>query len=184
MRIIAGRFKSRRLKTLAGPTTRPTSDQLRETLFNILGDRVAGATFADGYAGSGGVGLEALSRGAAYVYFLERFLPAVRIIEENLGHLGVTQGYEILPVDVGLGLEQLGARPVRLDLIFLDPPYQAAEEYEPVLTLLARSSLLTPTSLVVVEHSRRQLLAESYGRLSRARARRQGDAVLSFYRKA
>lgn len=182
MRVIAGRFRSRRLKTLAGVRTRPTSDRLRETLFNVLGAAVSGAVFADCYAGSGAVGIEALSRGAEWVYFLESHRPAVRVIAANLASLDVDTGFEILAEDVAHGLVGLERDGVRLDLVFLDPPYRAAEEYERALAHLGASSLLAPGAVVVAEHHPKQPLAERYGSLARVRTLRQGDAVLSFYR--
>jgi 16S rRNA (guanine(966)-N(2))-methyltransferase RsmD len=181
MRVIAGEFKSRRLKTLAGLKTRPTSDRLRETLFNVLGARVAGSVFADGYAGSGAVGIEALSRGAEWVYFLENYRAAVRVIEANLKSLGVEERFEILPHDVVAGLRSLERRGVRLEVVFLDPPYRAGEEYERALNFLGQSAVLGPDALVIAEHHPKQPLAERYGRLARSRALRQGSAVLSFY---
>jgi len=183
MRIIAGRFKSRPLKTLRGAHTRPTSDRLRETLFNVLQPAVAGAVVADCYAGSGAVGLEALSRGAEWVYFLENHRPAVKVIEENLARLGVETGAEILPFDVTASLRELEQRGVRLDIVFLDPPYKVAEEYERALGWLGQAELLAPEAWVVAEHSRRKALADRYGALARGRTLRQGDAVLSFYRR-
>jgi 16S rRNA (guanine966-N2)-methyltransferase len=184
MRVIAGELKSRRLKTLPGLKTRPTSDRLRETLFNVLGAGVAGAVFADCYAGSGAVGIEALSRGAEWVYFVENHRPATRVIQQNLKSLGVEGGWEILSVDVVAGLRQLERDAVRLDIVFLDPPYRAAEEYGRALTLLGEGELLAPQAIVVAEHHPKQTLEERYGVLVRTRALRQGDAVLSFYRAA
>lgn len=182
MRVIAGTFKSRRLKTLRGLATRPTSDRLRETLFDVLGAGVAGAIFADCYAGSGAVGIEALSRGAEWVYFLENHRPAVKVIHENLKSLGIETGAEVLPFDVAAGLRHLAERGVRLDIVFLDPPYQAAEEYERTLGLLGAGEFLAPEAWVIAEHHPKRALAERYGTLARTRALRQGDAVLSFYR--
>lgn len=183
MRVIAGRFKSRRLKTLAGLKTRPTSDRLRETLFNVLGAGVAGAVVADCYAGSGAVGIEALSRGAEWVYFLENFRVATRVIEANLASLEVKDGYEILAREVLSGLRELEGRRVRLDVVFLDPPYRAAEEYERALAYLGETGLLHPDAVVIAEHHPKQALAERYGALARIRELRQGNAVLSFYRQ-
>ena len=182
MRVITGTFKSRRLKTLPGARTRPTSDRLRETLFNVLGASVRGAVFADGYAGSGAVGIEALSRGAEFVYFLENHRPAVRVIEQNLKSLGIAEGYEVLALDVRAALRILEQRGVRFDVVFLDPPYKEAEEYERALALLGESKLLAPGAVVVVEHHRKQSLVERYGALARARILRQGDSTLSLYR--
>lgn len=181
MRIIAGEYKSRRLKTLPGPKTRPTSDKLRETLFNVLGASVTGAVFADCYAGSGAVGLEALSRGAEFVYFLENHRPAVRVIEQNLKSLGLEEGYEVLALDVCAALRILEQRGARLDVVFLDPPYKAAEEYARSLALLGASKLLAPGARVIAEHNPKLPLEDRYGALARARTLRHGDSVLSFY---
>ncbi len=182
MRIIAGQFRSRRLKTLAGERTRPTSDRLRETLFNLIGAAVVDSMFADCYAGSGAVGLEALSRGARRAYFFESHRAASKVIRKNLAALKIEEGYEILALDVCAGLKTLEHKSVRLDLVFLDPPYQAAEEYRRALTSLGESSLLAPNALVVAEHDKHHTLAESYGSLQRTRTRTQGDATLAFYR--
>lgn len=184
MRIIGGRYRSRQLKTLRGAHTRPTSDRLRETLFNVLGASVAGAVFADAYAGSGAVGLEALSRGAEWVYFLESHRPAVKVIRENLAQLQVETGAEVLPFDALGSLRELEQRGVRLDIVFLDPPYQTAEEYQRALAWLGGAQLLAPDAWVIAEHSRRRALEEGYGALARPRVLRQGDAALSFFRRA
>jgi len=184
MRIIAGTFKSRRLKTLPGAATRPTSDRLRETLFNVLGASVRGAVFADAYAGSGAVGIEALSRGAEFVYFLESHRAAVRVIEANLKSLGLEEGYEILALDVLAGLRSLEQRGVLFDAVFLDPPYKETAEYRRTLALLSDSKLLAPGAVVIAEHHRKLALAEKFGTLARFRVLRQGDSSLSFYRSA
>jgi len=182
LRVIAGRFRSRRLKTLPGVQTRPTSDRLRETLFNVLAPQVAGAVFADCYAGSGAVGVEALSRGAEWVYFLEKNRSATRAIQQNLRALEVEEGWEILSVDVVAGLRRLEREGVRLDIIFLDPPYRAAEEYQCCLAVLGEGKLLSPGALVIAEHHPKQPLAETYAALARTRTLKQGSAILSFYR--
>src|SRR5258708_7225778 len=149
MRIIAGEFRSRRLKTLPGMALRPTSDRLRETLFNVLGDSVRGAVFADCYAGSGAVGLEAISRGAAQAMFLEQSKAACRVLRENIAALGVESRTRIIEGPVEKGLRDFDA-----DVIFLDPPYAAAQEYERALAALAGSR-----ALIVAEHASRNELA-------------------------
>ncbi len=130
MRVIAGKFRSRTLRSLKGQALRPTSDRLRETLFNILGSTVEGTTFLDLYAGTGAVGIEALSRGARTAIFIEKHEPAATLIRRNLDSLGIKEGAEILGMDVLRGLEQLESRNVHAQFIFLDPPYAEPREYE------------------------------------------------------
>jgi 16S rRNA (guanine966-N2)-methyltransferase len=183
MRVIAGRFKSRRLKTLARQRTRPTSDRLRETLFNVLGPVVEGCVFADCYAGSGAVGIEALSRGAQKAYFLESNPQAVQIICANLKALGINykEDVEVFSMAVTNALKKLTRRSVTFDIAFLDPPYDAVEEYTRSLQWLGAGSLLAPEAIVTAEHDKRLTLADAYGCLHRTRTLHQGDAVLSFF---
>jgi 16S rRNA (guanine(966)-N(2))-methyltransferase RsmD len=182
MRIIAGSFRSRTLEAPAGMATRPTSDRLRETLFNVLSPRIEGARFLDLYAGSGGVGLEALSRGAAAVDFVERAEPALRVLRANLARLGLTAGFRIHNGSVGPVLRRMKTVP-SFDLVFLDPPYDAADEYAATIGLLGAvaADLLAPSALVIAEHRKKYDLEDCYGRLKRARLLQQGDAALSFY---
>ncbi len=132
MRVIAGTYRSRILKSLKGLALRPTSDRLRETLFNVLGSNVSGARFLDLFAGTGAIGIEALSRGAAEVVFIENHPPAATLIRRNLDSLDVRSGVTVLAVDVHRGLETLPSRQkeaeVGFDYVFLDPPYAAAED--------------------------------------------------------
>jgi len=172
MRVIAGEFRSRRLKTLPGATTRPTPDRLRETLFDILQPRIAGATFTDAYAGTGAVGIEALSRGAAHAWFLERGRAALEILRENLAALDLASRATVLPGPVLLTLSRQSA-----DIVFLDPPYDHDREYAQVLDILSA----TPPALVIAQHSVRLALPECAGPLTRTRVLRQGDNALSFY---
>jgi 16S rRNA (guanine(966)-N(2))-methyltransferase RsmD len=186
MRVIAGKFRSRHLKSLKGMALRPTSDRLRETLFNVLGDRVAGASFVDVFAGTGAVGIEALSRGARDVVFIEKHVPAAMLIRKNLESLDVRDGARVLAVDAVHGLEVLGKGESSgdggADIVFLDPPYGNVEDYDRVLACLGLAGLLRDGSLVIAEHRRNFELPEGVGNLQRVRVLRQGDAVLSFYR--
>jgi 16S rRNA (guanine966-N2)-methyltransferase len=184
MRVIAGKYRSRTLRSLKGQALRPTSDRLRETLFNILGPTVDGSTFVDLFAGTGAVGIEALSRGARVAIFLEQHAPATALIRHNLESLGINSGTEILSVDVLRGLERLEARHVHAQFIFLDPPYAATEEYEDVLEFLGKSPLVAPGGRVIAEHLRKRALPERAGELELARVVEQGDSALSFYRLA
>jgi len=182
MRIIAGTYRGLCLRTLKGDKLRPTSDQLRETLFDVLGSAVEGSRFLDAYAGTGAVGLEALSRGAGEVVFLEYHRPAVQLIRKNLAVLGVESGYRLLASKVLSGLERLAEQGAWFDFVFLDPPYQEIREYHHALRQLGRSSLLRRSSLAIAEHPRQVVLEERYGALGRFRLLRHGDVQLAFYR--
>lgn len=184
MRVIAGRFRSRQLK---GPKTlrlRPTSDRLRETLFNVLGAAVEDSLFVDLYAGTGAIGIEALSRGAREVVFVESHTKAAGLVRENLAALGVRAGVEVIEASALRGLEKLAARHRVADFIFLDPPYEQAEDYLLILEFLDASHLVAPGGLVIVEHRRKKELPERFDRLERVRLLEQGDVALSFYRLA
>ena len=174
MRVIGGELRSRRLKTVPGRAVRPTPDRLRETLFNVLAAEVAGKVFVDAYAGTGAVGIEALSRGAARAVFLEKDRKAVAVLRENLGTLGLEARATVLARAAAGALAGAGG-----DIVFLDPPYDATGEYAAALAALG----LAPPALVVVQHDRRLALEGVYGGLERARELRQGDNQLTFYRK-
>lgn len=182
MRIISGSYRGLHLATLKGGKLRPTSEQLRGTLFDVLGPQVENATFLDSYAGSGAVGLEALSRGAREVVFIEHHRPAVEVIRKNLAALKIQTGYRLMTCAVLTGFERLAEEGARFDFVFLDPPYDEIREYHHALRQLGRVDILLPTSLVVAEHSRRVTLEEEYGSMRRTRLIRHGDAQLGFYR--
>jgi 16S rRNA (guanine966-N2)-methyltransferase len=208
MRIIAGEFRSRTLQSPPGLATRPTSDRLRETLFNVLAPRIQGAAFLDLYAGSGAVGIEALSRGAVRAEFVERAPAALAALLANLASLGLTAGFRIHSgsvatwlrrVDPGAALGRKGEpaperepAPQRqsapsFDVVFLDPPYDAAEDYASTLGMLGSGAahILSSGAWVIAEHgrqgSRKNCLEQRYGSLERTRLLEQGDAALSFY---
>ena len=183
MRVVAGTYRSRQLVAPRGMATRPTSDRLRETLFNVLAPRLEGARFADLYAGSGAVGIEALSRGAGFCCFAERAPAAVQAIRSNMAALGIAAGWSRATGTVARTLEQLGQLGTSFDIVFLDPPYEAAAEFQATLGFLAREhlKLLSPGALVVAEHARRNALPEHFGSLRRTRVLEQGDAALSFF---
>jgi 16S rRNA (guanine(966)-N(2))-methyltransferase RsmD len=181
MRIIAGTFRSRPLQAPAGLATRPSSDRLRETLFNVLAPRIEGAHFLDLYAGSGAVGLEALSRGAEHVVFVEHAPAALKVLQANLARLRLMAGFSIQSGSVGAYLRRALTESKQFDLVFLDPPYDAADEYARTLGSLGESRLLANGATVIAEHRRKKRLADAYGLLSRTRLLEQGDAALSFY---
>jgi 16S rRNA (guanine(966)-N(2))-methyltransferase RsmD len=183
MRIIAGKYRSRRLAAPAGVQTRPTSDRLRETLFNVLGPSVEGSVWLDLFAGSGAVGIEALSRGARTVYFVESSSRAARAIRANLAALGIQDGCEVVEREVNSALRFLESRAAACDFCFLDPPYRKQDDYAQVLGFLSQSRLLQPGSLVIAEHDKHFDPGEEFDALERYRKLRQGDSVLSFYRR-
>jgi 16S rRNA (guanine(966)-N(2))-methyltransferase RsmD len=185
MRIVAGKYRSRILKSLKGNALRPTSDRLRETLFNVLGSNVAGSRFLDVFAGTGAVGIEAISRGATQVVFVENHAPAATLIRRNLDSLEIRDGAQILLFDALRGLEKIAARhkptDSPFDFVFVDPPYAEKGQYDRVLGFLGSASFLTEGSLVIAEHRRTHELPQRIGRLLQTRILRQGDAALSFF---
>ena len=182
MRIIAGQYRSRILKSLKGLELRPTSDYLRETLFNVLGPSIEDSRFLDLYAGTGAVGMEAISRGAEEAVFVENHAPAVKLIRENLSLLKIESGAEVISANVAAALQKLARWPQQpFDFVFLDPPYVLEQEYETALSVLGDSELISPDSIVIAEHRKTLDLAESYGALRRYRVLKQGDAALSFF---
>jgi 16S rRNA (guanine966-N2)-methyltransferase len=177
MRIIAGTLKGRRLATPAWDGLRPTSDRLRETLFNILADRVRDAHVLDGFAGTGAVGIEAISRGAARVVFVERDARAARLIAENLARCGVSEGYAIIRADMARTSHPGGAR--AFDVILLDPPYAG---FDLEASVACAAGWLAADGVLVLEHARRRVSPPAPGGLVRARVVQSGDSALSFYR--
>jgi 16S rRNA (guanine966-N2)-methyltransferase len=180
VRVIGGAAKGRRLSTLQTSALRPTPDRVREALFNILGSRIEGAVVLDLFAGTGAIGLEALSRGAHAVVWVERHDAACRLIEKNLRLCALQQHARVRRADVLQALPALKAAAERFDLIFLDPPYQSSL-VEETLRQLGDGVLLTPAGQVVAEHFFKRALHEHYGRLRRVRVSRFGDVALSFY---
>ena len=184
MRVIAGTYRSRLLAAPKGTETRPTSDRLRETLFNILQPRIEGAYFLDLYAGTGAVGIEAISRGAAHVWFTENAAPAIAALRANLAALKITHGFTLEDRGTGALLQRLGKLGSLIDLVYLDPPYEAEAECESTLSFLgsarARESL-APNALVIAEHSSKSTLTARYGALHQTRTRKQGDAALTLF---
>jgi 16S rRNA (guanine966-N2)-methyltransferase len=186
MRVIAGKFRSRPLHSLPGMDLRPTADRLRETLFNVLAagnpDAFSGSVWLDLCAGTGAVGIEALSRGAAKVYFVDSSAQAAGLIQRNLSSLGVVGGFEILREEIDRALRRLEGAEFTANFIFLDPPYALEKLYLQTLQQLSQSRLLGPATVVVAEHDKRSDPGDSFEPLHRYRKLKQGDAVLSFYR--
>ena len=185
MRVIAGKYRSRPLQSLRGLDLRPTADRLRETLFDVLtaGKPAAleGTVWIDLFAGTGAVGIEALSRGAGMVHFVEVSARNVELIEKNLQSLKIETGFQILNQDAGRAIHRLSAEDVLADFVFLDPPYRLEEAYRQSLEALAASRLLKAASLVIAEHHKKFDSPAEIGSLKRYRLLQQGDAALSFY---
>lgn len=188
LRVIAGQYRSRPLRSLPGLDIRPTADRLRETLFNVLtaGNPAAleGSVWADLFAGTGAVGIEALSRGAGKVFFVESARPAATLIRDNLNALQIAAGFDLVHSEVGKTLRRWQTQGVLLDYVFLDPPYRLGREYRDTLEFLGESILLKPTTIVIAEHTKKFEPVETAGVLRKYRTLVQGDAALSFYRKA
>jgi 16S rRNA (guanine(966)-N(2))-methyltransferase RsmD len=187
MRVIAGKFRSRPLRSLRGLDIRPTSDRLRETLFNVLTagnpEALKGSIWLDLFAGTGAVGIEALSRGAGMVHFVESSKDAAELIAANLGSLGLKTGFEILRQEVSRALPALERKNVRPDFIFLDPPYRLRDAYGQTLEMLGKSEIVG-RALVILDHEKKFDPGDQFDTLRRFRVLRQGDAALSFYSRA
>ena len=188
MRVIAGRYRSRRLRSLPGLDLRPTADRLRETLFNVLtaGNPTAleATVWFDLYAGTGAVGIEAMSRGAGMVHFVESSERATKLIRQNLASLGIGTGFQLLKQDSIRALRGLESGGSVADFVFLDPPYELENAYRKTLSSLAESPVLKPETIVIAEHQKKFDPGQDFAPLHRYRQLVQGDAVLSFYRKA
>lgn len=183
VRIISGESRGRRLKTPQGWGVRPTSDRAKETLFNVLAGRVRGAVFLDLFAGSGSVGLEAASRGAAEVFLVEGDAATFKLICANIDLCRLGEKVTALCRDGAKSLDLFLKRGKFFDVIFLDPPYQDPAAYD-LIPLIDRRGLLSAGGLLIAEHDRRRLLPEQYGSLVQVRQKRVGDTVFSFYQGA
>jgi len=172
MRVIAGRFRSRLLKSVPGLNVRPTPDRLREALFNVLAPRIEGAVFLDAYAGSGAVGIEALSRGAQHAILIERNAQALSVLRDNLRTLGLEEQATVVRGKASALITRYQA-----DLAFIDPPYEQTDEYSSSVVSLSG----TNCKLIIAQHPSRLVLEDAYGTFRKTRVLRQGDNSLSFY---
>jgi 16S rRNA (guanine966-N2)-methyltransferase len=184
VRVIAGKYRSRVLKSPGKLKMRPTSDRLRETLFNVLGPTVEDSLFIDLFAGTGAVGIEAISRGARLAIFIELHTAAVQLIKKNLEALNAQTSAELMESDAIRGLGKLAKRRMMADFIFVDPPYDNDSAYVRTLEYLDGSHLIAPRGIVIVEHRTGYEPPEILSRLELVRVLEQGDATLSFYRLA
>ena len=175
MRVIAGRFRSRKLKPVPGTAVRPTPDRLREALFNVLQTRIDGTVFLDAYAGTGAVGIEALSRGAAHAVLIEKRADALAILRENVRTLELSSA-----VTVMRGSAAALVANYKCDIAFIDPPYEQANEYSACLLALEA----TDCTLAIAQHESKLVLDEVYGPFRKVRVLRQGDNSLTFFERA
>ena len=186
VRVIAGKYRRRKLAGPGPPALwlRPTSDRLRETLFNILGAEIEDSLFVDVCAGTGAMGIEALSRGAREAAFIEADPRGAQLVRKNLKSLDIRAGGQVLETDAVEGLEALSARRTMADFFYIDPPYEMEAKLLQILEYLDRSHLIAPRGLVMLEHRWDKLPPERLERLERMRLVEQGDASISFYRLA
>ena len=188
MRVISGKYRSRPLRSIRGLDVRPTSDRLRETLFDVLTagnpEALAGSVWLDLFAGTGAIGIEALSRGAKEVHFVESNPAAAAAIQKNLDSLGIADGVKVLQEELPRAFWRLERDHVAADIVFIDPPYRLKDAYRQTLLGLAESSLIWAMSVVIAEHEKKFDPGEEFGTLRRFRKLEQGDAALSFYRLA
>jgi 16S rRNA (guanine966-N2)-methyltransferase len=184
MRVIAGKFRSRTLQSLPGDETRPTYDRLKETLFNVLAAarKLDNTIFVDLFAGTGSIGIEALSRGASQVYFVESGKKAAQVIRANLQSLGITEYGDVYERPAADALMTMAESKVHPDVIFLDPPYKLQGAYAQILRIVEQTGIISETGIVVAEHEKRFDPGEGEKRLRRYRRLDQGDSSLSFYR--
>jgi 16S rRNA (guanine966-N2)-methyltransferase len=186
MRVIAGKYRSRPLRSLPGMDIRPTSDRLRETLFNVLTagnpEALVGSVWLDLFAGTGAVGIEALSRGAKEVHFVENSDTAAQAIRKNLHSLGIVEGFKIVQQEVPQAFWRMERDRVAADVVFIDPPYRMTAAYTRTLGALAESSLIWAMSVVIAEHEKKFDPGQEFGALRRFRRLVQGSTTLTFYR--
>jgi 16S rRNA (guanine(966)-N(2))-methyltransferase RsmD len=180
MKIASGKYRGREIETPRGSKTRPTGGRLKKSLFDILAPRLPGARVLDLFAGAGALGLEALSRGAAQVTFVERNRAAADTIRKNLERLGLDQEAELLRRETTAAIGFLASREQTFDIIFLDPPYRS-DLHAPLLQRIGAGSLVSPGGLVIMEHHHKTALADHYGGLTKVREVRAGESCLSFY---
>ncbi len=182
LRVISGSAKGRKLKVPAGLSIRPTPDRVKESLFNILTGKIEGACFLDLFAGTGNVGIEALSRGAVCAVFVENNGKHVKVIIENLGIAGLAERAKVIKSDVGTALKKLARENIKFDIVFMDPPYNT-NLAENALLLLEENDLVEVSGLVIVESSSQKEMPSGVGRLVISRQEKYGDTKLTFYSK-
>ena len=181
MRVISGRARGKRLKAPSGLNTRPITDMIKEALFNVWGTRVQGSILLDLFAGSGSVGIEALSRGAARVVFIDNSGEAVKVIRENLQNCGFDKDFQVYRSDVFKTLELLHRHGERFDLIYVDPPFTNDKIFYPVMVALDENDILKPEGIVVIRTPRKKAMPPTFNRLGVYQSRNYGESTLHYY---
>lgn len=182
MRVIAGEHKGRRLKAVPGNNTRPTTDKVKESMFNIIGPYFDGGTALDLFAGTGGLGIESLSRGIGKAIFIDQDHKAIAVVRDNINELRLNDQSEIYKNEARRALDKLATRGLRFDLVFLDPPYKLTGMYEELILKLQGLELLRDDAIVVAEHGAEVELPEHFGEVVRWRHAVYGEIAISFYR--
>lgn len=182
MRVIAGKSRGKRLKAPSGEHTRPITDMIKEALFNVWGERVEDAAFLDLFAGSGSVGIEALSRGARTVVFVDNSAAAVSIIKDNLKTCKITEGFEVYRNDVFRAVSVLQTRGMKFDLIYVDPPFTNEAIFDKVIKVLDQAGVLAPNGILVIRTFRKKALPVCLDYLCKYRSSDYGESVLHYYR--
>jgi 16S rRNA (guanine966-N2)-methyltransferase len=180
LRVIAGELKGRKLQKLEGINIRPTSDRVKESLFNILGTRVFDSEFLDLFAGSGGIGIEAYSRGAAKIVFIDESIKSIQVLKGNLEQLKVSQRIEVYNTDYIHALHKLSQEGRGFDIIFVDPPYLKGFAQN-ALVHISQEGILKEEGLLVIEHDLEDSMPETAGKLRLGRQKKYGNTMLSFY---
>jgi 16S rRNA (guanine966-N2)-methyltransferase len=182
MRVISGDFRGRRLKAVPGTNTRPTTDKVKESMFNIIGPYFEGGNALDLFAGTGGLGIEALSRGIEHCVFVDKDFKATSTVRENIEALGLKPRAQIYKNDARRALEQLAGRGSTFDLVFLDPPYKLVGMYEETILYMQTSGLLLDDAYIIAEHDAEVELPERIGGAVRWRHATYGEIAISFYK--
>lgn len=180
MRVIAGEYKGRRLDCIEGVEIRPTADKVKESLFNILGNAVIDSTFLDLFGGTGGVGIEALSRGAKYVVFIDTNIKSIKVLKSNLDHLNIKDNVEVFHTDYTTAISKLHKYNKQFDIIFIDPPYKVGMAAS-ALEEINKNSILSQSGLIIVEHDSKEDMPQRVGKLYLYRIKQYGNTTLSFY---
>lgn len=182
MRVIAGSVKGRKLKAPAGLHTRPITDMIKEALFNVWGPNIFDANVLDLFAGSGSVGIEALSRGAFKVTFVDNDINAIKIIKENLSNCGFATGFEVLHNDVFRVIENLSRHGQKFDYIYVDPPFSNPRIFNEIMLVLGRTDILDDEGVLVIRAQKQKEMAETFHGLAKYRLSNYGESNLHYYR--